>query len=94
MHRVLPLDRYISPPIPWRHTHLLGQIVEAVNRSAFVAAGNDQSALDARHRLLYHLNQGRLPFSDDGRDVDPPLANQLIDQPAFANCANDDYMGT
>ena len=82
-------DRNIRPPIPRRDADLLGQIVDAVDRAAFVAAGDHQRALHARERLRHHLDEKGFPFARDRSRIDLAVADQLIDQPALADRADD-----
>jgi hypothetical protein len=60
---------------------LFGEIVDTIDRAAFVAAGNDQGA-------GYGLDQERLPFTGNGGRVGQPL-----DERAFFDRADDDGVG-
>ena len=67
-----------------------GKIVNAVDGSALVAAGDDEGARDAREGMIDDLGEGRFPFTANRSDVDFVLANEAVDEGAFADRSNDD----
>ncbi len=85
-------DRYIRPPVPGRDPDLFGQIVEAEDRAALVAAGDHQSVGNAWNRLWHDLNEKRFPLADDLRYIDLAIANQSLDDRAFADRAHEDHV--
>src|SRR5882724_1295595 len=84
------LNGNVGPPIPGGNADLLGDVVDAVDGPALIAASDDQSARDARNGFGDYLNQERFPFSRDGCGVDFSCANQSVNKGAFANRANND----
>ena len=82
-------SRHVGPPVPGRHADLLRQLVDAVDRAALVAAGDDQRALDARQRPLDRLEQERLPASRDPGDVDLAGLGQPVDERTAPDRAHD-----
>src|SRR6516164_2544629 len=86
----MTMNGHICPPIPGGNTNLLGKIVDAVNRAAFVAAENDQSRCDAWQRLFDNLNEERFPLAGDCRHVNFVVPDQLIDGCALAQRADED----
>jgi hypothetical protein len=54
---IMRLDRNVSPPIPGRHANLFGQVINAEDSSALIAARDDQRARDAGPGTLDGLNQ-------------------------------------
>src|SRR5215472_12965074 len=87
------LRRNVGPIVPWRDADLLGEVVNAVNGSAFVTAANNQCIGDSRKRLRHNLQKKGFPFAGDFRSVDFLFANQLVNNCAFADGANEDQIG-
>ena len=87
---VVMFGRHIRPVMPGRNADLLGQIVNAVNRPALVAAADNQRAGDARQRIGHDLNQERFPFAGDFRDVNFLFMDQPVNQRTFAEGADED----
>ena len=79
----------VGPPIPGRNADLFGEIVDAVDGAALVAARDHQRAGDTGQRPVHHLDQERFPFAGYARGIDLALANQAIDQRALADGAGD-----
>ena len=85
-----PLDRHIGPPVPGRYADLLGQVVDAVDRAALVAAGDHQRAGDTGQRLRHHLDHEGFPLALDDLDVELAFLGESIDDSAFAQGADKD----
>ena len=88
--RVLVFDGDVRPPIPRRYAHLFGQIINAVDGSPFVAAYDDQPAGDAGQRFRHDLDEKRFPFAGNLRNINFAVADQLVNDPAFPNRADND----
>ena len=84
---------HVRPPVPRRHADLLRNFVDAVDRAALVAAGDDEGALDAGQRLLDGLDDEALPFSADGVHVELSRGDEPVDQAAFTHGADEDGHG-
>ncbi len=81
---------HILPKVPRRNADLLRQVVNAVNGPALVAAADDERIFDTGQGMGNDLQKIRFPFAGDFRRVDFPVANQLVDESAFADGADDD----
>src|SRR5580692_2559060 len=80
----------IGPPVPGRDADVFREIVDAVDGSTLVAAGDDEGARDAWEGMIDDLSEGRFPFAANGADIDFVLADEAIDEGAFADGSNDD----
>ena len=89
---IVMLDGNVGPPIPRRNPNLVGKVIDAVNCSAFIAPRDNQRAGHARQWFRHDANEKRFPFAGNGRHIDFAIANQLIDDFAFSNSANDDHV--
>ena len=90
---VLVIHRHVRPEVPGRHADLFGDVVDAVDGPALIAAGDHQRARHARQRTRHHLDVECLPLARDARHVDPLVADQLVDQRALADRADDNRVG-
>ena len=79
--------RHVRPPVPRRHAHALRELVDAVDRAAFVAARDHQ-------RVLADLDQIRFPFAPDRVDVQLVLLDEIVDERAFPDRADQDRART
>ena len=83
-------DGHVGPPVPGRDADLLREVVDAEDRAALVAAGDDQGAVDARPRPLDDLDERGLPAAADLADVELAGLDEPLDQAAPAQRADDD----
>src|SRR5262249_54229881 len=88
------LSRHVSPEIPGRNTDLFRQIVDAIDRSAFVAARDDQGSFYAGKRIADHLNTKRLPMSLYRVNVELPCSHKLVYPSILAERSYDHNVGT
>ena len=86
------LDGNVGPPVPRRNPNLVGKIIDAINCSSFIASCDNQSAGHAWKRLRDDSDEERFPFAGNGCHIDLVIADQLIDDFAFSNRANDDHV--
>ena len=84
--RWLP-HRHVGPPVPGRDADLLRQVVDAEDRAALVAAGDDQRAVDAGPGPGDDGGDRRLPLSAD-RPTGPSC--RRLHQPIEERAAADD----
>src|SRR5690606_36610384 len=80
-------NRNISPPIPRRDAALCRNVVEAVDRAALVAAGDDDCLFDPRIGPCEYLHDERLPLAAHVAHVELACGDQLIDERALADRA-------
>ena len=67
-------DRHVSPPIPRRDTDSLRHLINAINGTTGVAAGNHQTGL----RFVGHSNDITLPFVLQVLFLQQSLCNELF----------------
>ena len=82
--------RDIRPPVPRRHAAILGEFHEAESGRAAVAARDDEGVFAAAERISDAGGQGVFPFSFDLGDIDLFLLDELIDEFAVSERADDD----
>ncbi len=80
----------IGPVMPGGDADLFGEIVDAVNGAAFVAAYDDEGALDARERIGDRLGDVGFPLAGDGGGVELFFADEAVDEGGFAEGADED----
>jgi hypothetical protein len=86
--------RHISPPIPRRYTHLFGNVVDAIDRSSFVRAGNNDGAADALQWVGNQLYSVALPLAPYAVHVDLPGLDERLYQTRLTHRpCNDDGCG-
>lgn len=69
------LDWNIRPEVPRANTNLLTDIVDTVDGTARITAGNDKGLRGARSRVLDKLAGEGLPLSLGSRDVNLASSN-------------------
>ena len=69
--------RYICPIIPRRHTHLLGEFIDAINSTSAVATCNNQLIVNQRDNEL-------LTFAFQQRGIEFMLFDKTIDEGRLA----------
>ena len=82
--------RHISPPVPRRNTHLFGEPEHPVDRPTLVAARNDERAVNTLHRMIHHLDHGRLPLTGDPPHIQFSIADKSVDHRTLPDRADDD----
>jgi hypothetical protein len=90
---VVARRRHVGPPVPGRDADLLRDRVQPVDRAAFVAAGHDERAGDARQRIAHGLHEISFPLATHCLGVDLPRARQPVDERTLAERADDDHVG-
>ncbi len=91
IERVFVFNGYVGPPVPGRDANLLGEVVDAKDRAALVAARDDQGTRDAGQGMRNDLGERRFPLASNFTDVDFSFANQAVDDNALADGADQDY---
>src|SRR5690606_996882 len=72
---LLLLDWNIGPPVPRRHTDLLGKVKDSVAGAAPIAASDNHSAADARLRIPNQFNMISIPLVSDITSLHFTLSN-------------------
>ena len=88
--RVVMLRGHVRPKIPRRNADLFGDFVDAVNRPAFVAAGDDQRLIHARQGIGDGGDDERFPFARNGSGVELARFDQAVNQRAFTQSAGEE----
>ncbi len=70
VERGLVIGRDVGPPVPRGDADLFGEVVNAEDRAALVAAGDDQGAVDAGQGVGDGLQKEGFPFAANAADVD------------------------
>ncbi len=81
--------RNVIPPVPRGDPDLLRDVVGAEDGPALVAAGDHERAANTGQRVLHHLLERCLPSSGYSADIQRPGGNQLVDQRALADRADE-----
>jgi hypothetical protein len=84
--------RNIRPPIPRRNTDFFGDVVNSVDRSAFITTDNHQGPLHIWKWILNHLDRRRLPLIVQSGGIDFFSFNQVINEFAVMKCAGNNYV--
>ena len=90
--RAVMRDRHVGPPVPGRDADLFRQRVDPVDRAALVAAGDDQRALHAGHRVRDRLDDEAFPLAGQRARVDLALLREAVDQAVAPERAHDDHV--
>lgn len=83
-------DWDVSPVVPRADANLLADIVDTVDGTARVAAGDDESARSTLDGVFDNLAGERLPLALDLADVDGAILDELVNDLRVADGADDD----
>ena len=92
-HGAVVWNADVRPPIPGRNTHLFGEIIGGVDGATLVCPDKNERARHSWKWPLYDRGHGSLPVAFDAGDVQLVAANQVVDQRAAADCAEEDGRG-
>lgn len=78
----------VIPPVPRRYPDPVRDVVGAEDGPALITAGDHEGAADTGQRVVHHLLERGLPSSRYPAGIQRPGGNQLIDEGALAEGAD------
>jgi len=82
--------RDVAPEMPGRNPDLAGEIEQAVDGAAFIAAGDDEGARDPWQGIFNDLGGKTFPSARQARRVQLSFGGQPVDQGADAERSDED----
>src|SRR5690606_10222729 len=73
-------DGYVTPKIPGRGTHRLGQPENTERGTAPVATGDNEASINTGQRIGYNGGGIGLPFAPDFGHINPACLDQPVNQ--------------